>query len=629
MLIKNLPVVVYDIECFPNLFTCTCYHTERNQKLVFEISERTDYIKVLEDINNSFITCKKFLWCGYNNKHYDDPIINFIIDKTNLWKSNIYDWKIITKEIFNLSNLIVNSETTDGWKKWKYANNFKSMDLLTMLFSLKLRVGLKEMEVTMQVENVDEFEGDFNKPVKIHDIDRVLEYNLHDVLNTVELLNRLKEQIDLRLGIEEEYGIDVLSKDGMTIGMEILKVKYLEKTGKVWNEIKDVKSPVDVINMKDVILPNIHYDIPVLNDLLNDIKSQVVTLDRKGYEKHFLLNNLEISVGVGGIHSVNKPEIIIPKDDEVLYDSDVNSLYPSLTISYEFVPPHLGKEFLDVYAGIRTERLEAKRNKQKIKNETLKLALNGESGNLQQQHSWIYSPKTAYQIRMNGQLLLLMLCERLLSLGARLIQVNTDGVLYLIKKQRLTELEQQLKEWEEETKLTLETEHFEKFVQFAINDYIGILEGYSKTKDSKLIKTKGMFIDYPQLGKGLDCLIIPKALIKYFADGIPVEKTIKECNNIHDFISYQKIGKQFAVDIGTIKDINHINRFYYSTNGDFLIKRDKDTGKQIKVNSNYGVTLMNVIPKNCKLPANVNYQYYIGQCKKIINELENIQLTLF
>lgn len=629
MLIKGSSVVVYDIECFPNLFTCTCYHTERNKKLVFEISERTDFRKVLTDITSCFMNCKKFLWCGYNNKHYDDAIINFIIDKVDVWENNIYDWQLVTKEIFDLSTLIVNSETTEGWKQWKYAKNFKSMDLLTMLFSSKLRVGLKEMEVTMQVENVDEYEGDFNKPVLKDDIDRVLEYNLHDVLSTVELLNRLKEQIDLRLGIEEEYGIDVLSKDGMTIGMEILKVKYLEKTGKSWNEIKDVKSPVDVIDMKDVILPNIHYDIPVLNDLLNDIKSQVITLDRKGYEKHFLLDNLEISVGVGGIHSVNKPEIIIPKDDEVLYDSDVNSLYPSLTISYEFVPPHLGKEFLDVYAGIRTERLEAKRNKQKIKNETLKLALNGESGNLQQQYSWIYSPKTAYQIRMNGQLLLLMLCERLLKLGARLIQVNTDGVLYLIKKQRLTKLEQQLKEWEEETKLTLETEHFEKFVQFAINDYIGILEGYSKTKDPKLIKTKGMFINYPQLGKGLDCLIIPKALITYFADGIPVEKTIKECNNIHDFISYQKIGKQFAVDIGAIKDINHINRFYYSTDGGYLIKRDKDTGKQIKVNSNFGVTILNVIPKGFKLPDNINYQYYIGQCKKIISELENTQLTLF
>lgn len=627
MIIKDLPVVVYDIECFPNVFSITCIHTELNKKVIVEISERKDLKESLLQIIQLF-SYKQCLWCGYNNKHYDDAIINFIFDKYQYWLNKKCSYLDVCSDIFNLSDIIINSEDISKWKKWKYGKNFKSFDLLTMLFSQKLRVGLKEMEITMQVENVDEYEGDFNKPLPVENIDRMLEYNLHDVENTVELLNRLKEQIDLRLGIEKEYGVDVLSKDGMTIGMEILKVKYLEKTGKTWDDIKDLKSPVDTISMKDIILPNIHYNTPVLNDLLNDMKSQTITLDRKGYEKHFLLDDLEISVGVGGIHSVNQPEIIIPAEDEVLYDSDVNSLYPSLTISYEFVPPHLGKEFLDVYANIRTERLEAKRNKQKIKNETLKLALNGESGNLQQQYSWIYSPKTAYQIRMNGQLLLLMLCERLLSLDARLIQVNTDGVLYLIKKSRLPELEVQLKEWEEETKLTLETEHFEKFIQFAINDYIGILEGYSETKNPKLIKTKGMFINYPQLGKGLDCLIIPKALITYFADGTPVEETIKNCKNIHDFIAYQKIGKQFKVDWGETKNINHINRFYYSTDGGFLMKRDS-SGKVIKINSTYGVTILNTIPKNSSLPSNIYYDYYIRQCRKIIGQLERVQLKLF
>ena len=627
MIVKGLPVITYDVECFPNLFTCTCHHTELNKKLIFEISERTDWSKEAEKLTLTF-KHPNILWCGYNNKHYDDAIINFIIDKFSSWL-NKYNYEDVCKEIFNISNIIINSESTESWKQWKYAKNFKSMDLLTMLFSSKLRVGLKEMEVTMQVEDVDEYEGDFNKPVSKEDIDRVLEYNLHDVLNTTELLNRLKKQIDLRIGIEEEYGVDVLSKDGMTIGMEILKYKYLEATGKTWDEIKDLNSAVDVINMNEVILPFIHFDTPVLKDLLNDMRSQVVSLDRKGYEKQFYWDNLKISVGVGGIHSINDPEIIIPKEDEVLYDSDVNSLYPSLTISYEFVPPHLGKEFLDVYSNIRTERLEAKRNKQKIKNETLKLALNGESGNLQQQYSWIYSPKTAYQIRINGQLLLLMLAERLKKLGAKLIQLNTDGILYLIKKDKLAELDIQLKEWEIETKLTLETEHFEKFVQFAINDYIGIQEGYSSSKDPELIKVKGMFINYPQLGKGLDCLIVPNALIKYFADNIPVEDTIKNCKNIHDFIAYQKIGKQFAVDWGETKNINHINRFYYSTDGGFLMKREKDTGKIIKVDSNNGVTILNTIPKDYQFPKNVNYRYYIGRCKKIINLLENVQLSLF
>lgn len=630
MLIKDLPVVVYDIECFPNLFTCTCYHTERNQKLVFEISERTDHIKVLEDINDSFIGCKKFLWCGYNNKHYDDPIINFIIDKSNLWKSNIYDWKIITKEIFNLSNLIINSETTDGWKRWKYANNFKSMDLLTMLFSSKLRVGLKEMEVTMQVENVDEFEGDFNKPVKTHDIDRVLEYNLHDVLNTVELLNRCKKDIELRLNIEQEYNVDVLSMDGVSIGKEILKTKYLQDTGKKWEEIKDLRSPCDMVELNKVILPIIEFKTPILQDLLKEMKSLTVSPGINGWNKKFIFDNTVISIGVGGIHSQNNPEIVIPKNDEYLLHIDAASLYPTLLIEWGLIPKHLGKEFLMTYSNIKKERIEAKHNGNKLKDKTLKLALNAVTGLMQSQHSWLYSPEDVMRIRMNGQLILLMLAERLIdSTGCRVIQYNTDGIYAILKKNKYDLYKKTKSEFEKISRLVFEEDQYEKFIQYAVNDYIAIKKGYSETKDQDFIETKGMFINKPVLGRGLNCLIIPKALIKYFADGIPVETTIKECEDIHEFISYQKIGKQFTVDIGTKQNINHINRFYYSTDGDYLIKRDEDTGKQIKVNSNYGVTLMNVIPKNCELPKNINYQYYIGQCKKIINELENVQLTLF
>lgn len=49
---------------------------------------------------------------------------------------------------------------------------------------------------------------------------------------------------------------------------------------------------------------------------------------------------------------------------------------------------------------------------------------------------------------MNGQLLLLMLCERLLELGATIYQVNTDGVLYSIKKAKYNELQQIIKDFE-------------------------------------------------------------------------------------------------------------------------------------------------------------------------------------
>ena len=69
-----------------------------------------------------------------------------------------------------------------------------------------------------------------------------------------------------------------------------------------------------------------------VQELLSEMKQQKVSPGRKGYEKHFLLDNVEVTVGVGGIHTKNEPEKIIPKEDELLLDSDVNSL-PTSTAS--------------------------------------------------------------------------------------------------------------------------------------------------------------------------------------------------------------------------------------------------------------------------------------------------------
>ena len=371
MKIKDKTVVVYDIESFYNVFSCTVYNTEEDITQVFEISQRKNKLALLLD----YFSDEKLIFCGYNNIHYDNVIINLLFQNRRKLLNSHYS--SICKGIFNYSKAIITDELPVGYKELKYAKYFDSFDLLTMLFSQKLRVGLKEMQVTMQYPNVQEFEGDFDKSLPVEQIDEMLKYNLNDVMSTNELLNRCKAAIDLRLGIEEEYGVDVLSKDGMSIGTEILKIKYLQKTGKSWWDIKDLRTPCDEIDLNKVIFPVVHFHNPILQELLKELRQQKVSAGRKGYEKHFLLGDLEITVGVGGIHSKNKPEIIIPKEDELLLDSDANSLYPSLIISYGLVPPHLGNEFLEVYSAIRTDRLRAKREKNKIRNETLKLALNG------------------------------------------------------------------------------------------------------------------------------------------------------------------------------------------------------------------------------------------------------------
>ena len=658
MIIRDKIVYVYDIEVFPNVFHCTVKNTETGELHKFEISCRRNQLDELVNFFHAVNTDYTFedlyttkiqlntdkLFCGYNNLHYDNPIINYIIDYYNTMKYKGY--RDICRSIFNLSKVITTSSEDDirAWSKWKYMICFDSFDILTMLYSNKLRVGLKEIQVTMQYKNVQEFVADWQADLPENQIDSMIEYNINDVNSTEELLNRCKKDVDLRLAIEDEYGVRVLSKDGVNIGMKILTQKYLEKTGQTWYDIKDLRSPMDVIPLNKVILPFIKYDSPILQKVLDDMKSQIVSPGRKGYENKFIFEGLRYSVGVGGIHSVNDPEIVIPKEDEMLIDIDVASLYPSMLIEYGFYPKHLGPEFLEVYRQIKDERIEAKHNGNKVKNETLKLALNGLSGNLQNPHNFCYSPFAVMQIRINGQLLLLMLAEKLTQLGCRIVQANTDGLFVLLKKSVYNDLNKVCREWEQLTKLTLEEERFKAMYQYAINDYFAITE-------DDTVKEKGMFITTVKLGKGLTPKIIPKAVINFFKNGVPVEETIKGCQDIRDFLMAEKTGKQWHVEYNN-KEQQRTNRFYASTNGAYLwkwkptgykegeiIEYDEPyVGKKILVakEKQYqnmltasGVTLLNYLDDKPIEERKINYRYYIMEAYKIIRELKPLQMSLW
>ena len=77
MWIRNKKVYVYDIEIFPNVFHCCAKDTETEELYKFEISKRRNQ---LESLVGFFLFDTDKMFCGYNNKHYDDVIINYIID---------------------------------------------------------------------------------------------------------------------------------------------------------------------------------------------------------------------------------------------------------------------------------------------------------------------------------------------------------------------------------------------------------------------------------------------------------------------------------------------------------------------------------------------------------------------
>lgn len=620
MWIRNDRACVYDVEIFPNVFHTVLYDTENDKQFCFEISERKNDI---EELIHTFTEKDNKIFVGYNNHHYDDVIINYIIDYKDKLTGLPY-WRTC-QSLFNLSTYIVKDEegTREKIQRWKYARYFKSMDLLTMQFSQKLRVGLKTMQVTMHYNNVQEYEGDFDRLLPSGEIDAMIAYNINDVKSTTELLNRLKDQIDLRLFIEQEHGIDCLSMDSVKMAETFLLEEYSKRSGIPKNVIKEMRSPMDWIPLKDVILPYIKYKNPKLQDVLEDMKKQVVySKERKSYEKKFVLSNVVYSVGVGGIHSIHTPKIFLPTDDTFIGHADVASMYPSLLIINQWGPRHLGKLFCDIFAGLKEERLEAKRTGQTVKNMFLKIVLNSPTGKMQQEVSWMYDPFNVFKIRINGQLILLMLVDRLLDLGCEIIQVNTDGVVYRAKNTLREGIREAISEVERLTQLEFESDEYEAFYQYAINDYFGVLKGGK-------IEEKGMFITKTKLGKGLAPVVIPKAVIAYFTQHTPVAEFIEKDSDIRDFLMSQAVDKKFKVVYGD-EPIQRINRFYASTKGKYLFKVDPD-GERDRTNmlTKSGVTILNKFDERPIEDRNINYRYYIGEAMKIIHDFTDQQLELF
>lgn len=615
MVIQNKTVLVYDIEVFPNVFTCTVKNSETKQYQTFEISERANH---LTDVVR-FFRLNTGLLCGYNNKNYDDVVINYIIDLYD--KLRYKSYLHICQSLYNLSQYIIETEDTldSKLKQWKYAKFFDSMDLLRMLFSSKLRVGLKEMQVTMHYKNVQEFSGDFSRFLSVDRIDEMIKYNINDVESTETLLNRCKKDIDLRIFIEDEYGIPCLSMDSVKFGETLLAKRYCEAIGISKKQLEEMSSPMDYVPLKDVILPIIQYKNSILQNVLREMKEQIVyTKERKGYEKKFVLSDTLFSVGVGGIHSINTPEIFVPKDDEYIGHLDVASMYPSFIVQYGWTPRHLGKDFLAVYEQIYHERITAKHSGQKLKSDALKLTLNSVTGKMQQETSWMYDPFSVFKIRINGQLVLLMLVDILVEFKCRIVQVNTDGVMFIAKKNIEKEIMESVSKLEQLTKLSFEAGHYEAFYQYAVNDYFAVVEGYSQSRDPKLIEKKGMFITEPRLGKGLAPVIIPKAVINYFLDKAPIQQTLKDCTDIKEFMMYQRIDKKFKVFHGD-KQVQRINRFYASTNGNKLVKVNPE-GQSENVLASSGITILNTMNEEPIIKRRINYAYYGSQARKIVND---------
>ena len=284
------------------------------------------------------------------------------------------------------------------------------------------------------------------------------------------------------------------------------------------------------------------------------------------------------------------------------------------------------KEVLERYIEVKTERLIAKKAKDKAKDTFLKLILNSTSGLIDNQHSWLYFPEGAMRLRLIGQLILTKCIEECILNNWQVVSANTDGIEVIVPKNELDKYKELLDNTCKLFNLDLEHEIYSKIIYKNVNSYIAI------TQDGKY-KQKGLFVPKPILGNSVDELVIAKALEAYYTKDIQPREFISNPDkyglHIYDYCKSNKIGKDFIVyHNGEIQQ--QLNRYYFSKKGAYLFKQKHGQGTMQHVNVGQPVTLYNNHQQQSWEEYNINYNYYIASTQKIIDEIANFnQLTLF
>lgn len=167
---------------------------------------------------------------------------------------------------------------------------------------------------------------------------------------------------------------------------------------------------------------------------------------------------------------------------------------------------------------------------------------------------------------------------------------------------------------------------FDRFYQYDISNYIGVRQG------SNDVKRVGLFSDKLSIGKGMYPRIISNALVEHFVNGVSIDDYITQCDDIKQFLTYQKVGKEFVV-LYDNKTQQRINRYYMSVDGSKIYKAKQDEFMHMNnitcLNNDSGVTLLNTFDEKDIRERKINYRYYIGMAKDIAYQMKNRQIDIF
>ena len=634
-----MKLLIHDIETLKEMFLIGIYEPSTDMYFEFEISAERDELHSFISFTETHSDC---FWVGYNNLRFDSQVIEWILRNAEEWYS--YGSIEIAAMIAQKAADVIHDANYEVLPEYSEHNlSLRQIDLFKIHHydNKNRRVSLKRLEFEMDLENIEEMpvhhlkenmtpeERQLTREYCKNDIMATYEFYKITIGDTTHPLYRGNNQIELRMNIQEEFGIPCLNYSDSKIGDEMIKKYYCEEKRIDYKDLPKKGYFRKSIAVKNCIAKYVKFQTPLLKSFLERMKCISLGMQDDFKEEIHFYDNV-YSFMKGGLHTENSPKIFEADDEHLIVDYDVASMYPATIINNGKYPAHLGKEFLKGYKQMFDKRLELKplaKKDKKIKGivGAYKLSLNSCYGKSSDMQSWIYDRQLTMFTTITGEMSLMMLIEQYELNGIHVISANTDGVTIHVKKTLMDKVEEINKWWCEITKYELERTDYSKIIFSTVNDYIAI-------KTDGEVKLKGDFLKDFELHKNKSARIVPIALERYYVDGVPIADTIHSHSNVFDFCIRQKASKDFHYEgvnrkSGEKTVYNKLIRYYVSKKGEKLlkVKNPECTTNAAELSQveagEWVMHVCNHLTSSHPLD-NINYDYYIERANRIVHKIQ-------
>lgn len=564
---------------------------------------------------------------GFNNKHYDNHILKAVLCDAD---------PVMVKEINDF--IIVHGH--NGWEHpWlqQYKVFFDSFDLMD---DCQMGLSLKAIEAHLGMD-IRETTVDFSidHPLSPEELDEVIQYCCHDVDATEQLFIMRKAYLRTKMTLGREKNIPDARALYMTNAK--LTAAYLEAEAQAHYDEREYTYPSTL--KKEYIPPEVFQFFERLHDM--SIPDDVVFKEKLDLE----VGGCPCTIAYGGIHGAIPSYTEEATENRTIRNKDVASYYPHQMTLNGYCSRNIPSP--EVFAAALDRRVAAKRAGNKALNQALKLVLNTTYGAMLNAYNALYDPLMGRSVCISGQLQLLELAEHLIQEcpTLKIIQLNTDGIMVSLDNTDEAQYQEITQEWQERTGFELEEDFIQKIVQKDVNNYVEIPVGAKSSADWKIkggVLVRGAVtnadVDFEAMGYpwvenlngsafniNTNALVVARAVRDYLGAGIPVEKTIMECDRLMDFQLIAKAGSKYSgayhlVD-GEKVPVQKVNRVYATP---FTVENGCRYGTIYKTHALRGSDMkIGGLPEHCIIDNDnhltldvVDRQWYIRLAKDYVND---------